>query len=96
MRRADFDMLAHANNAALWAAVDDEATRRLGAAPIGRALVEHLDEAVPGTAIEIGSQTQEGGIEIWLRSAPATHQAATHQPATHQPVTHLAGLLTTR
>lgn len=91
MRRADFDMLAHANNAALWAAVDDEATRRLGAAPIGRALVEHLDEAVPGTAIEIGSQTQDGGVEIWLRSGPATHQAVTHQP-----VTHLAGLVTTR
>ncbi len=68
VRSTDLDVLGHVNNAATWAAVEDEAARR-GCVPETTELEYHgaLDEGEP---VHLSSvRAADGSLQLWLSAA---------------------------
>lgn len=90
LRATDFDVLGHMNNAAYWAAVDDELAR-LGA-PFcdGRIELEYRDPIGPGARVELvaggdgaaaGEAGAGGDIAMWLAGTGGIHASVQLSPA---------------
>jgi acyl-ACP thioesterase len=78
LRRTDFDVLGHVNNAAYWAAVEEVVGERpeLVTAP-HRAVVEFARAIEPGADVELVVAHDEASVSLWLQVAGTTHAAAT-------------------
>lgn len=64
LRSTDLDVLEHVNNAATWAAVEDEAARR-GIEP-RRAELEYAGALEPGDDVVLQSTVDDGAVRLWL------------------------------
>lgn len=64
LRSTDHDALGHVNNAATWAAVEDELDRR-ELVP-ARAELEYRDAIGPGNDVELRATTIDGMLRVWL------------------------------
>jgi acyl-ACP thioesterase len=73
LRRADFDVLGHVNNAAAWVAVEEQVPPER---PVVRAQVEYRQAMQAGTGAELGVVSadlegdQEGMVAVWLLDSP--------------------------
>src|SRR5262249_55430579 len=65
LRATDFDVMAHVNNAAYWAPVEDELAAR-GASRVTRAEIEFRSGIDPGDDVELRTAAHEGGFACWL------------------------------
>ena len=81
LRRTDFDVLAHVNNAAYWAAVEEVVGERpsLVAGP-HRAVVEFAKPIDPGAAVELVVAADERSATLWFEVAGTVHATATVAP----------------
>jgi acyl-ACP thioesterase len=76
LRATDFDVLAHVNNAASWAAVEDELERVLpGRAPIG-AEIEYRAAVDPGESVVLRSTLTGNRLACWLTVADEVRTSA--------------------
>lgn len=77
LRRTDFDVLGHVNNAAYWAAVEEVLGERpdLVAGP-HRAVVEFAKAIDPGMEVSLAVQHGEGEMALWFEVAGAVHASA--------------------
>lgn len=77
LRRTDFDVLDHVNNAAYWSAVEELVGERpeVVAGP-HRAVVEFAKPIEPGSAVELVWQWGGAGVRAWLTVDGTTHAAA--------------------
>ena len=66
LRVSDIDVLDHVNNAASWAAVEDELGRDHGGRELARAEMEYRQPVDLGEAIELRTSTHEDGLSCWL------------------------------
>ena len=65
LRATDFDGLGHVNNAATWAAVEDELDRR-GLVPV-RAQLEYPDAIAPDVEVRLVTDDgAEGALRLWF------------------------------
>lgn len=74
LRRTDLDVLAHVNNAAYWAAVE-EVAGDLVEGPHA-AVVEFAKPIDPGMDVEVLTARTDGGLSLWLTVAGTVHAAA--------------------
>jgi acyl-ACP thioesterase len=74
VRATDIDVLAHMNNAAYWAAVEDEVVRR-GIA-VTRALVEYRIPIDPDDDVRLLSTGTDGTAAMWLVTRAGVAAAA--------------------
>ena len=83
LRRTDFDVLDHVNNAAYWAAVEEVVGERpeLVAGP-HRAVVEFAKAIDPGADIELVVAHDDRSATLWLQVAGTTHATAQVVPLT--------------
>jgi acyl-ACP thioesterase len=65
LRATDIDIVGHANNAAYWAAVEEEIARR-GIARVARAEIEFRAGIAPGEAVDVVFSGIEGGFMTWF------------------------------
>lgn len=74
LRRTDLDVLAHVNNAAYWAAVEEVADDLL----VGphTAVVEFARPIDPGMTVELLTARTDGQLSLWLTVAGTVHAAA--------------------
>jgi acyl-ACP thioesterase len=80
LRSTDLDVLGHVNNAATWAAVEDEGARR-HVVP-GRAELEYGSALEPGDDVVLRSCAADGGgFSLWLTVAGEVRAAAAVRPA---------------
>ncbi len=76
LRVTDLDVLDHVNNAASWAAVEDElATRRPGFR-VQRAEMEYRAPVDLGDPVELRSVLRDGTVQCWLTSGDEVRTAA--------------------
>jgi acyl-ACP thioesterase len=82
VRFADLDVLAHVNNAAQWAVVE-EILDRVGAttSPV-RAELEHGPGIERGTDVRLKWQQADGGIDTWLSTDGVAGSVARVRPLT--------------
>lgn len=66
LRVSDVDVLDHVNNAASWAAVEDEVGRHHGGRHLARAEMEYRQPVDLDEAIELRTSTHEDGLSCWL------------------------------
>jgi len=66
LRRADFDVLGHVNNAVSWAAVEEELDRLEPGVPIEVGELEYRAAVDPGTRLRLISQLSGGVGALWL------------------------------
>jgi acyl-ACP thioesterase len=66
LRHADFDVLAHANNAASWQAFEDELMRVAPSGRIRAAEIEYRAAIDPGNQLELVSTFEDGTLACWL------------------------------
>jgi acyl-ACP thioesterase len=66
VRFVDFDMLGHMNNAAYWAAVEEELSRRRHLRAPLRAEVEFRAAIEPHVRIDAVSEEGPDGVRVWL------------------------------
>lgn len=79
VRFADLDVLAHVNNAAQWAPVEEACSLAgMAMAPI-RAELEHGAGVEPGEA-ELRWAASDGGVSTWLLTAAGTGSAGRVRP----------------
>lgn len=75
LRSTDMDGLAHVNNAATWAAVEDELSRR-GITPV-HAEIEYPDAIAPDDEVELlANEDAEGTLSIWLTAGGTVRASA--------------------
>jgi acyl-ACP thioesterase len=75
LRATDLDVLGHVNNAATWAAVEDELAR-LGVLA-GRAELEYHAAIEPGDEVVLRRTVAEGGeVSVWLTAGGAVRASA--------------------
>jgi acyl-ACP thioesterase len=83
LRATDIDLLGHVNNAAYWAAVEEqllgEPTHPLLAAP-HRGVIEYGSAITPGSQVELRVRRGDDGVAVWFTVAGTTHAAATVRP----------------
>jgi len=65
LRATDFDVMAHVNNAAYWAPVEEELAAR-GASRVTRAEIEFRSGIDRGDDVEVRTAANEGGFACWL------------------------------
>jgi acyl-ACP thioesterase len=65
LRATDFDVMAHVNNAAYWAPVEEELAAR-GGDRVSRAEIEFRAGIDRGDEVELRTAAQEGGFACWL------------------------------
>lgn len=84
LRSTDFDPLKHMNNAAYWAAVEDELVDHpdLTAQPY-RAVIEYLRPAPPGAEMLIRRHRNADRLQLWM--IVDEHVVATVTVVTHAP-----------
>jgi acyl-ACP thioesterase len=76
LRATDFDVLAHVNNAASWAAVEDELDRVLhGRAPVA-AEIEYRTAVDPGESVELRSTVTGNRLACWLTTGAEVRTSA--------------------
>lgn len=66
LRVSDIDVLEHVNNAASWAAVEDEVGRRHGGRRLARAEMEYRRPVDLDEAIELRTSTRDDEVSCWL------------------------------
>lgn len=77
LRRSDFDVLGHLNNAAAWAAVDEV----VGHDGLAHVVLDHVAELKPGTDARLGvAPGDDGTTLVWLTSDSGLHAAAHATP----------------
>lgn len=84
LRATDFDVLGHMNNAAYWAAVDDELARRGALFCDGRVELEYRDPIEPGATVElvVAGDGAIGAGAMWLAGAGGIHASVVLRPGT--------------
>jgi acyl-ACP thioesterase len=65
VRATDFDVVGHVNNAAYWAAVEDEIARR-GIGHVTSAVIEFGGGIEPDEPVELAVADVEGGFMCWF------------------------------
>lgn len=86
LRATDFDVLGHMNNAAYWAAVDDELARMAALFYDGRVELEYRDPVEPGATVELvvaadGSAAGDAGADaMWLAGPGGIHASVLLRP----------------
>ncbi len=79
VRATDIDVLGHMNNAAYWAAIEDEVVRR--DLSVARAVVEYRLPIEPDDDVRLLSAMDEGGnLTIWLVTGAGVAAAAMVEP----------------
>jgi acyl-ACP thioesterase len=76
LRATDFDVLAHVNNAASWAAVEDECARVAPARVPAAAEIEYRTAIDPGDAVELCSDATVDRLACWLTCAGEVRTSA--------------------
>ena len=76
LRVTDVDVLDHVNNAASWAAVEDELDRRAPARPIARAEMEYRAAVDLGEQIELCTAPGTDPLACWLACADEVRTSA--------------------
>jgi acyl-ACP thioesterase len=66
LRVADFDVLAHVNNAVSWAAVEDEISRTAKGRRLLRAEIEYRAPVDPGDAVDLRTVVGDDTLACWL------------------------------
>jgi acyl-ACP thioesterase len=66
LRATDFDVLAHANNAASWQAFEDELARRAPRRRVHAAEIEYRAAIDPDDQIELVSTLEDRTLACWL------------------------------
>jgi acyl-ACP thioesterase len=66
LRRTDFDVLAHVNNAASWQAVEDELGRVASGRRLVRAEIEYRAPVDPGDELELQHVIDANRLSCWL------------------------------
>ncbi|MCU1496718.1 MAG: hypothetical protein JWM47_671 [Acidimicrobiales bacterium] len=74
LRSTDLDQLGHVNNAATWAAVEDELARRDQVPRL--ATLEYGDALDPEAEIELLSTADDATVSLWLMVAGKVHASA--------------------
>jgi acyl-ACP thioesterase len=65
-RVADFDVLAHLNNAVSWAAVEDEIARLAKGHRLRRAEIEYRGPVDPGDRLEVIGSLEGNALQCWI------------------------------
>lgn len=65
LRATDIDIVGHANNAAYWAAVEEELARR-GTPRVARAEIEFRAGILPGDAVDVVFAGTDRGLMTWF------------------------------
>jgi len=68
LRISDLDLLGHVNNAATWAAVEDELSQACPAAVVRSAELEYRLPIDPSHQVELRSQVAPDSMRMWLVS----------------------------
>jgi acyl-ACP thioesterase len=76
LRRTDFDVLGHVNNAAYWSAVEEELTAGVGR---GSVLLEYRTPIEPGASVSLVHD--RASASAWLVGDAGVHAAARLTPA---------------
>jgi acyl-ACP thioesterase len=76
LRATDVDVLDHVNNAASWAAVEDELARRAPARPIARAEMEYRAAVDLGEVVELRTAPGADPLCCWLTCADEVRTSA--------------------
>ena len=76
LRATDFDVLAHVNNAASWAAVEDELERVAPGRPPVTAEIEYRAPVDPGDSVELRTVAAAERIRCWLTSGDDVRTSA--------------------
>lgn len=66
LRRADFDMLQHVNNAVAWAAVEEEAGVVAPGHEVSWAEVEYRRPIEPGATPIVRSEREPDAVSVWM------------------------------
>jgi len=66
LRRSDFDVFVHVNNAASWQAVEDELSRVARGRRLAGAEIEYRAPVDPGDELELHSAIDEHRLSCWL------------------------------
>lgn len=74
LRSTDLDQLGHVNNAATWAAVEDELARRR-LVPV-LATLEYGDAIDPDAVVALRAAADDGVLSLWLTVAAKVHASA--------------------
>jgi len=69
LRRADFDVLAHVNNAASWQAVEEEVARVASGRRINGAEIEYRAAIDAGDQVELVTTLDDDRLSCWLMCA---------------------------
>ncbi|HEX8804671.1 MAG TPA: hypothetical protein VF743_10765, partial [Acidimicrobiales bacterium] len=81
LRATDVDLLGHVNNAAYWAAVEEELAAGEGGHPLlarpHRAVMEYGAAIEPDAAVELRVASAADAVSVWFTVAGAVHAAAT-------------------
>jgi acyl-ACP thioesterase len=78
LRFTDFDVMGHMNNAAYWAMVEDELSRRSDLRAPLQAEVEFRVAVQQGDAVELVIRDGESDLWLWIVRADATVCASAH------------------
>ena len=76
LRVTDVDVFAHVNNAASWAAVEDELARRCPERALVRAEMEYRAPVDLDDPVELRSVLRPDGLDCWLTRGDAVRTAA--------------------
>jgi len=76
LRASDVDVLDHVNNAASWAAVEDELGRRDPTRRVARAEMEYRAPIDLGETIELRTRAADDGLACWLTHGDAVRASA--------------------
>ena len=83
LRAVDVDLLGHVNNAAYWAAVEEELAGKAAGALLRaphRAVMEYGPGIEPGAAVELRVAGGEGRTSLWFTVDGVVHASATVLP----------------
>jgi len=76
LRTTDFDVLAHVNNAASWAAVEDELARLAPDRRVSAGEIEYRAAVDPGDTVELRSVLAADRLSCWLVSGGSVRTSA--------------------
>lgn len=79
LRRTDFDVLGHVNNAVHWGVVDEVMQARWPRQPpvYFEAELEYRVPIEPGESVAVVVADDDGGCRVWLRAGPVVKASAT-------------------
>jgi acyl-ACP thioesterase len=76
LRATDIDVVGHANNAAYWAAVEEQLARRAGTGRVARAEIEFRAGIAPAEAVELAVTERDGRLWCWFTVAGEARASA--------------------